>query len=335
MTKFSRMSSVVSRRSAIGGAAAVGAVTGFPFVARAQVKKFAKPIVAGLNGKVGDPTYESIALIPKILKEKHNVEIDMQLHAASTLGNDQALLESVQTGFVGINSNTTSQWSPFTDAWHFADLPYIIADWDNALRFYKSDLFWQQAAVMEKKVNVKVLPLVGAGGFRLMWNNKRPLKTPADVQGLKIRSTTAPIVIELNKLWGFNPTPISWAETYTSLKQGVVDGMEVQAIWTYKFNMFEVLKYATDTKSTFTNQLQVMNGDLWKSMPPDIQKAFMAAAQEAADIANVSDRKLDAEFREALKGKGMEIFDPSPADYKAWRDIGEKVWAGENAKKVD
>ena len=335
MAKRNSKSSFISRRGALRGVAACGAITGFPFVAKAQVKKFDKPIVAGLNGKVGDPTYESIALISKILKEKHNVEIDMQLHAASTLGNDQALLESVQTGFVGINSNTTSQWSPFTSAWEFADLPYVIADWDNALRFYKSDLFWQQAAEMEKKVNVKVLPMVGAGGFRMMWNNKRPLKTPADVQGLKIRSTTAPIVIELNKLWGFNPTPISWAETYTSLQQGVVDGMEVQAIWTYKFNMFEVLKYATETKSTFTNQLQVMNGDIWKSMPPDIQKAFMAAAQEAADIANISDRKLDVEFHDALRAKGMQIYEPTGGDYKAWRDLGEKVWDGPSAKKVD
>jgi TRAP-type C4-dicarboxylate transport system substrate-binding protein len=204
-----------------------------------------------------------------------------------------------------------------------------------ALRLYKSDLFHQQAAEMEKKLNVKVLPMVGAGGFRMMWNNKRPLKTPADVQGLKIRSTTAPIVIELNKLWGFNPTPIAWTETYTSIKQGVVDGMEVQAIWTYKFNLFEVLKYATETRSTFTNQVQVMNGDLWKAMPPDIQTAFMAAAQEAADIANASDRKLDTEYHEQLKAKGMEIYEPTPAEYKAWRDLGEKVWDGANAKKVD
>ena len=84
MTHTRTMSAPISRRGAIGGAAAVGAITGFPFVAKAQVKKFNKPIVAGLNGKVGDPTSESIALIPKILREKHNVEIDMQLHAAST-----------------------------------------------------------------------------------------------------------------------------------------------------------------------------------------------------------------------------------------------------------
>ena len=324
----------ISRRRALATATLAGSAFGFPAIVGAQTKRFAKPIVAGLNGKEGDPTFESIALIPKILKEKYNVEIDMQLHPASTLGSDQSLLESVQTGFVGINSNTTSQWSPFTDAWHFQDLPYVVSDWDMALRFYKSDLFWQQAKKMEQKVNIKVLPPVGAGGFRLMWNNKRPVKVPGDVQGLKIRSTTSPIVIELNKLWGFNPTPIAWTETYTALQQGVVDGMEVQAIWTYKFNMFEVLKYAIDLRATFTTQLQVMNGDLWRAMPEDIQKAFMAAAQDAADIANVNDRKLDDQYRKLLADKGMQIYSPNEAEYKQWRELGEKVWGGAG-KNVD
>lgn len=318
----------VSRRGALGGAAVASIVAGFPAIAGAQAKRFAKPIVAGLNGKVGDPTYESIAMIPKILKDRHNVEIDMQLHPSSTLGTDQSLLESVQTGFVGINSNTTSQWAPFTDAWLFQDLPYVISDWDMALRFYKSDVFWAQAKKMEQKVNIKVLPPVGAGGFRLMWNNKRQMKVPGDVQGLKIRSTTSPIVIELNKLWGFNPTPIAWTETYTALQQGIVEGMEVQAIWTYKFNMFEVLKHAIDLRATFTTQLQVMNGDLWRAMPADIQAAFMAAAQEAADIANGEDRRLDDFYRGELVKKGMQIYEPNPAEYKQWRDLGEKVWDG-------
>jgi len=244
------MKKTISRRQALkttGAAVAAGAaISGFPALTRsAQAKKFLKPLVAGLNAKEGDPTDISVRLIPSILAEKYDVELDIQIHPSSTLGTDVSQLEAVQTGFIDITSNTSSQFTVFDDAFSFVDLPYIIPDWDTGERLFKSDLWKQQSAQFEKNVPVKVMPPVGAGGHRMLWNNKRPLQTPDDVKGLKFRSTRSDLVIELVRNWGGNPTPIPWVETYTAIQQGVVDGYHVQAIWTFLFKMHEVLKYAT------------------------------------------------------------------------------------------
>lgn len=319
----------VSRRSFLrqSSAAALGAAVGFPAIVRsAGTKKFLKPVVAGLNAKEGDPSYISISRIPEILKEKFDIEMEFQIHPTSTLGTDVSQLEAVQTGFIDITSNTTAQFGVFSKEFEFVGLPYAISDWDMADRLYKSDLWKEQAAGFEKNVPVKVLPPVGAGGYRLLWNNVRPLPAPDQIQGLKFRTTRSPLSIELIKNWGGNPTPLPWTETYNGLKSGVVDGFHVQPIWTYKFNMHEVLKYATQVNALFAVQFQVMNINTFNAMPEDMRGPFMEAAQMAADEGNQADREAEEFFTGKLREAGMEIYTPSADEMAQWRSGGEAVW---------
>lgn len=319
----------VSRRTILktSAAAGAGAIVGFPALTRsAQAKKYLKPIVAGLNAKEGDPSDISIRMIPQILKEKYDVEMEIQIHPSSTLGTDLSQIDAVQTGFIDITSNTTSQFTAYSPEFSYVDLPYIISDWDMALRFFKSALWAKTATNFEKNVPVKVLPPVGAGGYRLLWNNKRPLPDPAAVKGLKFRSSNSELETALVRNWGGNPTPISWVETYTALQQGVVDGFHVQPIWTFLFKMHEVLKYATEVDALYAIQFQVMNANTFNSMPEDIQKPFLLAAQEAADIANAKDRGLEDFYKGELKKAGMEIYTPSASEKAKWVAGGQKVW---------
>lgn len=318
-----------TRRSVLKttAAASAGAILGFPALTRsAHAKKLLKPIVAGLNAKEGDPSDISIRLIPQILKEKYDVEVEIQIHPSSTLGTDLSQLDAVQTGFIDITSNTTSQFTAYSPEFSYVDLPYIIRDWDMALRFFKSDLWAGTAAKFEKNVPVKVLPPVGAGGYRLLWNNKRPLAQPDAAKGLKFRSSNSELETALIRNWGGNPTPISWVETYTALQQGVVDGFHVQPIWTFLFKMHEVLKYATEVNALYAIQFQVMNANTFNAMPEDIQKPFLLAAQEAADIANEKDRGLEDFYKGKLREAGMKIYAPSAAEKAKWVAGGQKVW---------
>jgi C4-dicarboxylate-binding protein DctP len=320
------MAKRVLRRKLILGAAGA-AILGAPAIVRSQQpKRFLRPLVAGLNAKEGDPSFESIARIPKILREKHNIQLDIQVHPSSVLGTDVQQLESVQTGFIDITSNVTAQWSSFSDAFTFADLPYAITNWDMFLKLARSDLWRAQAAKFEAKTPLKVLPPVGAGGYRLLWNKVRPTPTPSAVKGIKYRTTASKLEIELVRAWGGNPTPMAWTETYNALSSGVVEGIHVQPIWTHRFNMHEVLKYATEVDAIFAVQFQVLNKNTWNSMPPDIQTAFMAAAQEAADQANQIDREAERTFKQRLREAKMEIYTPSAAEKAQWQKIGEAVW---------
>jgi len=313
------------RRLMLGAAGA--AILGAPAIVRSQQpKRFLRPLVAGLNAREGDPSFESIARIPKILREKHNIQLEIQVHPSSVLGTDVQQLESVQTGFIDITSNVTAQWASFSDAFTFVDLPYAITNWDMFLKLARSDLWRAQAAKFEAKTPLKVLPPVGSGGYRLLWNRVRNTPAPGAVKGIKYRTTTSKLEIELVRAWGGNPTPMAWTETYNALSSGVVEGIHVQPIWTYRFNMHEVLKYATEVDAIFAVQFQVMNKNTWNSMPPDIQTAFMAAAQEAADQGNQIDREGERTFKQKLREAKMDIYTPSAAEKAQWQKVGEGVW---------
>jgi TRAP-type C4-dicarboxylate transport system substrate-binding protein len=325
----------LTRRTLLATGAAGAATLAAPSIVRAQgTLRYLKPLVAGLNAKEGDPSYLSIQRIPEILREKYDVEMEIQIHPSSTLGTDLSQLEAVQIGFIDITSNVTGQFSQFSPDFTFIDLPYAITDWDMAARIFASDLWAAQSAKFAAATPMVPLHPVGAGGFRLLWNNQRPTPTPAEVDGLKFRTTQSPAEIALIRAWGGNPTPLAWTETYNGLKTGVIDGMHVQPIWTWGFNMHEVLKYATEADAVFAVQFQVINKNSYNSMPEEIRKRFVAAAADAAIEANALDRKLEDDFKAKLRGAGMEIYTPSAAEKKLWQDAGEALWA-EYAKDID
>ncbi len=323
------MSKKISRRNLLKSTAAVTAAStlGFPSVLRAQDVVFAKPIVAALNAPADNPTNLSIARIPEIMKEDFGLDANLQIFPPNSLGNDINVLESVQNGFVDISSNTTAQFSVFDGSFNFVDLPYSIPDWDTALRLFKSDLWTEQAEKFEAAVpTLKVLPPVGAGGFRLLWNDERQLKVPGDVTGLKFRATRSPIDQALFQAWNGNPTPVSFFETQEAIKNGVVDGFHVQPIWTFVFNFQEVLRHATRTDAVFAVQFQVMNRNTWDAMPGEFQDAFWASAVKAADEANALDRELEADFTQKLIDAGMEIYTPTASEKAEWQAAGEGLW---------
>ena len=319
------------RRAILKGAAATGAaiaLAGFPAILRAQRQplSFDRPLIAALNGKEGDPTDIAIRLIPKILREKHNIALDIEIHPSSTLGTDLSQLESVQFGQIDITSHTTSQFTVFHPAFAFLDLPYVIADWDTALRLFASELWQEQAAKFEAAVPLKVLPPVGAGGFRMLWNNVRPVPEPAALTGLRLRSSNSALEIELLRAWGAAPQPMPWVNVYDALKRRAIDGFHVQPIWTYAFDMFEQLKYATAVDALFSVQLQVMSARTWAALPDPVQTAFTAAAAEAAVEANRRDRAAEVADTKRLIEKDMTIHMPSAAERTKWQEAGKILW---------
>jgi TRAP-type C4-dicarboxylate transport system substrate-binding protein len=323
------------RRRTLRACAAAGVILGAPAIVKAQGRlRYLKPIVAGLNAKEGDPSFLSIARIPQILKDKYEVDLELRVHPSSALGTDLSQLEAVQTGFIDITSNVTGQFTQFDKSFAFVDLPYAITNWDMANRLFTSDLWRDQAKRFEAATPLVVLPPVGAGGFRLLWNSRRALPSPAAVNGLKFRTTSSPAEIALVRAWNGSPTPLAWTETYNGLKNGLIDGMHVQPIWTFGFKMHEVLKHATEVGAIFAVQFQVMNRNSFNAMPAAIRERFMRAAADAAAEANALDRKLESEFAAKLRAEKMEIYTPSAAEMREWQSRGEATWQTE-AKDVD
>lgn len=329
MTRTTKtLSNQPNRRQLLLGATASGVVVlAAPAIVRAQgTQRYLRPLVAGLNAREGDPTYISVARIPEILRDKYDVEMEIRIHPSSTLGTDLSQMEAVQTGFIDITSNATGQFAQFSRAFSFVDLPYAITNWDMALRLFDSELWAARAEVFSSETPLVPLAPVGAGGFRILWNNRREIPTPGGMNGLVVRTIQSPADVELVRAWGGNPTPLAWTETYNALRTGVVEGMHVQPIWTFGANMFEVLSHGTEVGATFAIQLQVINKASLMSMPENIRAAFLSAAREAALEANEVDRNSEEAFKKRLTDAGLQIYTPSADEKKQWQDVGEGLW---------
>lgn len=319
----------LTRRRFFAGSAALAGALAAPGLLRAAGRKtWDRPLVAALNAREGDPTDISIRRIPQILAERYDIDITIDIYPSSQLSADIGQLEGVQNGLWDIASNATAAFFGFTKAFHFMDLPFLYPSWDAALADVKSPLMMQQIAVAEAEMPLKILPFVGAGGYRLLSNKVREVRRPGDLQGTKIRSSFGGSIVDQNTIsaWGGVPVPLGWSESYTGAQQGIIDGMFVQPIWTYIARFHEVLGHATVVPSNWVAQLQVLNAGTWAEMPDDIKGPFVEAAQIAADEGNALDRSLEDGFIERLDAAGMKVYRPNHDEMGEWRERALATW---------
>jgi TRAP-type transport system periplasmic protein len=162
-------------------------------------------------------------------------------------------------------------------------------------------------------------------GFRVLTNSKRPVKTLADLQGLKIRVPKNEIMIASFQAWGINPTPMAWSETFTAMQQGVVDGQENPYITVSAMKFNEVQKYVTNIRYVFSLEPLIVSESLFKKQPADVQKAILEAGAEASESSYNFLLATESKIKKELAAKGMQITDAAD---------GEKEWISKATTSV-
>jgi tripartite ATP-independent transporter DctP family solute receptor len=144
-------------------------------------------------------------------------------------------------------------------------------------------------------------------GWRELTNNARPVKTPADVKGLKVRTTGSPAHIEAFKLLGANPVPMPLAELYTALEMKTVDAQEhpLGVLWSAK--LYEVQKYLSITNHCYSALIVAMNKAKFDSLPPATQKALIDSAREAGQYQRKLNNDNMAKIVADVKKAGMQV----------------------------
>lgn len=172
---------------------------------------------------------------------------------------------------------------------------------------------------MAAKSGLRVLASYENGGFRNFSNNKKVVKTPEDMKGLKIRTMDSPIYMETVKASGAAPTPIAWLELYSVLQTGVVDGQENSPITILGGSLQEVQKYYTLNGHVLGTAYIVASEKFLKAQTPEIQAAFVKAGKEASIAARGIVRASETLAMETLKKAGVNIYVPTAAEMEAWK----------------
>jgi len=277
-------------------------------------------------GFVGGPQApEAIAMkqFAEEIAEKTGGRIAIDLQGGGALGGDREVIESVQLGTVDMAVPSTSVVVNFAPEFAIFDIPFLFRDFDHADAVLQGQIGQEMLAGLPDKGLVGLA--FGGMGFRELTNNVRPVKSPSDAEGLKIRTQQNELHIAVWKELGVLPTPMAIPEVYTALQQGVVDGQEnpVGAIINNRFG--EVQKYLSMTDHAFTPLVLLISPAAYQALSDEDKNIFAEAAKNAMarnrqEVETVLKTGLDT-----LRSQGVEIVED--VDKDAFRANVEGLYA--------
>ncbi|RST72011.1 TRAP transporter substrate-binding protein [Siminovitchia acidinfaciens] len=270
------------------------------------------------------PVSQGISKFAELVKEKSDGKIIIETYHDGLIGDDREVIESAQRGSIAFASSSTPNMTSFTNYFTAWDLPYIF---ENKEEVYKAidgkpgDIIREE---MEKS-GFKVI-FFPDYGFRQVVNNKKPIKLPEDLKGMKIRTTNSKIEQADFEAFGANPTPVAWSEVFTALQQGTVEGEgnSYSLLWDTKHQ--EVLKYAAEVNYNYSSDIVVMNKELFDSLNESQQKLIMDAGKEAVEWQRNLANEREAEAKQQFIDYGIEIYEPTEEEMRTWKQTAEPVW---------
>ncbi len=223
------------------------------------------------------PRHQSFELFKKILEERSGGKIQVQIFPSGQLGNEPEMIEAVKLG--ALQACRAGCFDDVTPALNLYLMPFLFRDEKQVEAICYGPIGAKIAKEAEK--NGIVIPATGnAGGFRHFSCNKRPMLTPDDMKGLKMRTPPLQSIIKAMEAMGANAVSIPYGETYMALKTGVADGQEnpYTNITSMKFN--EVQKYLTEVKYQFHPDPFYVSLKWWKTLPDETKKLITECAVE-------------------------------------------------------
>lgn len=237
-----------------------------------------------------------------------NGQIQVQTFPNGQLGKDSEVLQQVKGGVIEMGIHSVGGFASIYPMMGIIDVPFAFPDIATTYEVFDGPFGQKFAADMEAKTGLKILGFGDSGGFFHFSNSKRPIVTPDDMKGLKIRTMTLDTHQALITSLGGQPAPIAWSELYTALQTKVADGQmnPVPIIAFAKFN--EVQDYLSLTGHLFAPYVWAVNMDVWNGLSAQEQTIMQNAAQSAIVAGRGISRIIEASER-GLPGlsKDMEV----------------------------
>jgi len=245
--------------------------------------------------------------------------IAVEIAPAGQLGSMTDAMEQAKIGAIQLAHGDEQIMSTFYKPMMILATPYLFANDEEGMHFVDTPFFTE---VREKMAVESGLRLLAAAsyGFRNFTNNVRPIKSAADMAGIRMRVPPSPMSLEMVRAMGGSPTPVPWEELYGAMQSGVVDGQENPTGVALDYSFHQVQKYMTlDSHQLGLNTL-MMNEEFFQSLPPELREVVVTGAKMAATT-EYGERNYQARVSAVskLRELGMEIYAPSGEEVETFR----------------
>ncbi len=256
----------------------------------------------------------------EILEANAPQPVKVEIYHSSQLGSERDMTEGLQLGTIdmAIAPGTIGSFEPKMGV---LDLPYIFRDREHAYKVLDGEIGKELASNLP--ANGLRLLAYWENGFRQITNSRKPINTPEDLKGLKIRVPENKTYVSAFNEWGANVTTMAFGELYTALQQKTIDAQEnpLAIISTNKF--YEIQEYIS-MSSHFYGPAQVLIAEsTWTKISPEMREAVQKAVEEARDYERQLLMDLEAEYIEGLKEEGMQV---NEVNKDAFQESAKAVW---------
>lgn len=268
-----------------------------------------------------DARSQSMLFFEKELEKRSGGRIDVEPYFNAVLGNEREMMDQLTTGLIqGTRGGFFAEASP---KYNVVLLPFLVANWDEAICLVRSD--WMKQVQAEGSGGAYHIPATGISqGFRAHTNNVRPLRTPADLKGLKMRVPQQDVYIKTSAALGANPQAMPFSEAYQAFRTGVIDGQDNPPANIWAFKIQEVQKFMSITNYSTGPDPLIVNKAWYDGLPDDLKTVFDAVAVEALEMSDRLYRDGEADLIREL-GEFMEINYVEGDDLAAFSALAQPV----------
>jgi len=271
---------------------------------------FSQPALAQLElkfGHVGEPGSlfdVSATEFAKRANAKLAGKATIVVYGSSQLGGDKEMLQKLKLGTLDFALPSTVMSSE-ADLFGLFEMPYLVKDRGHMQKIEKA-IFWPKLEPAAEAKGLRILA-VWENGYRHITNSKKPIVTPADLQGIKLRIPEGKWRLRMFQAYGANPSPMKLSEVFTALSTGVMDGQEnpLTQIWSQKFQ--EVQKYLSLTGHVYTPAFVAVGAKRWDSLPADVRKVLEDTAKETQAFVYERAKKDDDELVAKFTAAGVKV----------------------------
>lgn len=257
-----------------------------------------------------------------LVAERTEGAVSIELYPNASLGDERTLLEGMQIGTVDMGVITNGPVANFVEEMAVFELPFLFPSPQAAYEVLDGPI-GQELLDKLSEVNLKGLAYAERG-FRNLTNSERPVNTPADMDGLRIRVMENPVYVDTFRALGANAIPMAWTEALTAMQQGTIDGQENPVNVVHSFKLNETQNYMTLSRHTYAPAIFVMGMPAWNKLPEAAQEVLEQAAQEAAEHERQVNAEMASKQLEELREAGMQINDEP--DIKAFQSAVKPVY---------
>lgn len=275
----------------------------------------------GHGVQTGHPTHIGLLKLAEIVKERSNGEIVINVYPDRQLGEEREMVEGLQLGSVEMTVVSTGPIVNFLPEAGILDLPFLFENSDHAYKVFDGEIGQE---LLGKFDGVDMVGLaIWENGWRHL-SAKKPVATPADLKGMKLRTMQNPVHIAAFEALGAAPVPMAWGEVFTSLGQGVIDGQENPITIFYTNSLWEVQSDIALTGHVYGPHVFLASKSVWESWPEEVRTAILEALPEATAFQRAESARLEAEQKVKLTEQGVKI---AEVDTAPFREIAQSIYS--------